>query len=298
MGASMTVMNIVEAYDSHQLDALDKNLSMGCDLFLSDADAKEKFIDFVKKDTWKDMLLAKDACDRILKENLDGMTDISSDIYSQFILSSKPTPLAQTFSKENHRAWEQRPTDYIDDTKKKLRTILLATIFPLFLKSAQYKAYLEMKSYDSEVVTDLPPDRNFDDSTAEERLDSMLSMTPSLNTKAVLSDATASIDVVELKHLLSSGHWIRNVLGTVEDLRLCVSIATARAERPGFPLIYVNKAFEQTTGYPRSEIVGQNCRFLQSKNTEEDQIQLLVTALAKAQPVKVVLTNRRKDGTG
>jgi PAS domain S-box-containing protein len=31
----------------------------------------------------------------------------------------------------------------------------------------------------------------------------------------------------------------------------------------GFPLVYVNAEFERVTGYPREEIIGQNCRFLQ-----------------------------------
>ena len=101
-----------------------------------------------------------------------------------------------------------------------------------------------------------------------------------------------------MKNLLSAGQWIRNIFAAVEDLRLCVSIATASNERRGFPLIYVNKAFEQTTGYSRSQIVGQNCKFLQSDKTEQDQILQLSNALAEAQPVKVAITNRRKDGSG
>lgn len=52
------------------------------------------------------------------------------------------------------------------------------------------------------------------------------------------------------------------------------------------------------SGYKRSEIVGQNCRFLQGKSSEKEQIQLMSRALATAQPIKLALTNRRKDGSG
>jgi len=64
----------------------------------------------------------------------------------------------------------------------------------------------------------------------------------------------------------------------------------------GFPLIYVNKQFEVTTGYQRSEILGQNCRFLQSDVAEEASIKRLSEALRSAQPVKAAITNKNKNG--
>ncbi|KAJ1406442.1 hypothetical protein B484DRAFT_354062, partial [Ochromonadaceae sp. CCMP2298] len=58
-------------------------------------------------------------------------------------------------------------------------------------------------------------------------------------------------------------------------------------ERPGFPLVYVNKRFETTTGYSREEIVGKNCKFLQSDKSEPSQIKKLSRSLKSAKPVKV-----------
>jgi PAS domain S-box-containing protein len=76
-----------------------------------------------------------------------------------------------------------------------------------------------------------------------------------------------------------------------------VSLSTASKDRPGFPLIYVNTAFEVTTGYLRKDIVGRNCRFLQRGKGEPEAVKLLADALRDAQPVKVPITNFRRDGT-
>ena len=83
---------------------------------------------------------------------------------------------------------------------------------------------------------------------------------------------------------------------------MCVSLAAANKELPGFPLMYVNAAFENTTGYPREEIIGKNCRFLQmgriaEHKSEDEAISLMSKALREGKQVKVAITNFKKDGS-
>ena len=105
-----------------------------------------------------------------------------------------------------------------------------------------------------------------------------------------------AIDAHELDRLYASGSWLTSLLVAVENLPICVSIATASKKRRGFPLIYVNACFERTTGYTRKEIIGRNCRFLQSEVSEPESLQRLTSSLAEAKPLKVSITNIRKDG--
>jgi PAS domain S-box-containing protein len=63
------------------------------------------------------------------------------------------------------------------------------------------------------------------------------------------------------------------------------------------PLIYVNKGFELVTGYSREEIIGSNCRFLQGKDTEQPQLEILKHAIRAGIDCQVILKNYRKDGT-
>ena len=58
----------------------------------------------------------------------------------------------------------------------------------------------------------------------------------------------------ELDYLLASGRWTANLFSSVENLKFCVTLATADPARPGFPLIYVNKAFEIMTGDPAIKV--------------------------------------------
>lgn len=62
------------------------------------------------------------------------------------------------------------------------------------------------------------------------------------------------------------------------------------------PLVYVNDAFEEVTGYSRSEAVGNNCRFLQGEQTDPENVAVLREAIEKEKPVTVDLRNYRKDG--
>ncbi|MBG1240142.1 PAS domain S-box protein [Nostoc sp. NZL] len=63
------------------------------------------------------------------------------------------------------------------------------------------------------------------------------------------------------------------------------------------PVIYVNRAFEQITGYSATDVIGQNCRFLQRTDTQQPALNDLRSSIQAGTSCKVVLRNYRKDGT-
>src|SRR5690554_3470312 len=69
------------------------------------------------------------------------------------------------------------------------------------------------------------------------------------------------------------------------------------AQQPDHPVVYVNPAFCEITGYPRKEVLGQNCRFLQGDGTSPEALDAIRKGLADKTEVDVVLLNYRKDGT-
>lgn len=67
---------------------------------------------------------------------------------------------------------------------------------------------------------------------------------------------------------------------------------------PDDPIQYVNPAFEQITGYSAKEAIGKNCRFLQVPDkVDEESVQQIKEALQNGKSCKVVIQNRKKDGS-
>lgn len=62
------------------------------------------------------------------------------------------------------------------------------------------------------------------------------------------------------------------------------------------PLVYVNEAFEDVTGYPREEVLGRNCRFLQGEESDSEAVAEMAEAIDVEEPVSVELVNYREDG--
>ena len=66
---------------------------------------------------------------------------------------------------------------------------------------------------------------------------------------------------------------------------------------PDNPLVFVNPAFERTTGYLGADVVGRNCRFLQGPDTDPAAVQRVRDAMAGEQFATITLLNYRKDGS-
>ena len=254
-----------------------------------DSSSKQAFINFLKKSGyWSDVLGTEQKDD-----NSEGYAEEKFGDYlvpeniSLASIESRLSKSKNLFSSE---------TDEINSCM----SILFAGLIPIFLKSVEYEQWLKCRTADTVVekpfVTTEGKGKTTPNETREMRLQNLLSNHGDYCLHKLLV-AFTSTDTKELSQILAHEEWFNAFAQQVEDLPICVSLATARQDRRGFPLIYVNKEFERITQFQRSDIVGQNCRFLQSTKSEPQQIQRMVDALANARPVKIVLTNKRKDGS-
>ena len=80
----------------------------------------------------------------------------------------------------------------------------------------------------------------------------------------------------------------------VHDTRMPIVVTDPRL--PDNPLVYVNDALCELTGYARHELIGRNCRLLQGPDSCKASIEQLNIALKKQRPVHIDILNYRKNG--
>lgn len=69
------------------------------------------------------------------------------------------------------------------------------------------------------------------------------------------------------------------------------------AAQEGWPVVYLNHAFEQLTGYSRDELLGRSLACLQQGENQQEGLSLVRAALRDGIACRVVLNNYKKDGT-
>src|SRR5579875_1123264 len=85
-------------------------------------------------------------------------------------------------------------------------------------------------------------------------------------------------------------------LVAVERTRMPMVVTDPR--QPDNPIVLANAAFLQLTGYEAEEVLGRNCRFLQGRDTDPADVDLIRRELAKGEDhISVELLNYRKDGS-
>jgi diguanylate cyclase (GGDEF)-like protein/PAS domain S-box-containing protein len=73
-------------------------------------------------------------------------------------------------------------------------------------------------------------------------------------------------------------------------------VTLADARQPDMPLIYVNPSFERITGFPKHEVIGKNCRFLQCSDKNQPERQIMQRALKQGTNCHVLFRNYKKSG--
>jgi len=86
----------------------------------------------------------------------------------------------------------------------------------------------------------------------------------------------------------------RDALDGFSRMRLAMVITNPGIEDN--PIVYVNDAFERTTGYARSAAIGRNCRFLQGEDTDKRTVDAVRRAIAAGEDITVDITNYRANG--
>jgi PAS domain S-box-containing protein len=79
--------------------------------------------------------------------------------------------------------------------------------------------------------------------------------------------------------------------------RLAQGVVITDGTRPDTPIVYVNRAFEELTGYSADEMLGRNASFLDGAETDPQTIAGIKHALATAEPFDGELVTYRKDGS-
>jgi PAS domain S-box-containing protein len=66
---------------------------------------------------------------------------------------------------------------------------------------------------------------------------------------------------------------------------------------PDNPIVYCSDSFCELTGYSRNEIIGRNCRFLQTTETDPRAVETVRKAIESGSDCTTVLLNAKSDGT-
>ncbi|WP_292289922.1 PAS domain-containing protein [Marivita sp.] len=75
-----------------------------------------------------------------------------------------------------------------------------------------------------------------------------------------------------------------------------VAMVLTNPRLPDNPIVYVNRAFQNLTGYTSDMALGRNCRFLQCDQTSEAKVADLRNAVAQGEEHSTVLLNARANG--
>ncbi len=98
-----------------------------------------------------------------------------------------------------------------------------------------------------------------------------------------------AVDVTQRERLMQEYRRLTTILEQADESIMVTDVDGK--------IVYVNPAFERTTGYDEGEAIGQNPRFLQSGEHDELFYRILWDTINSGEVWRGVFVNRRKDGS-
>ncbi len=102
-------------------------------------------------------------------------------------------------------------------------------------------------------------------------------------------------DVGESQEIPEADKPKSSVMAIIENSPIASVVSNPRL--PDNPLVAVNDAFVELTGYDRDFIIGRNCRFLAGEATEPWLTEEIRRGVRERKSVLVEILNYKKDGT-
>ncbi|KAI3717175.1 hypothetical protein L1987_68607 [Smallanthus sonchifolius] len=85
---------------------------------------------------------------------------------------------------------------------------------------------------------------------------------------------------------------LKDALATLQQ-----TFVVSDATKPDCPIMYASSGFFTMTGYSSKEVIGRNCRFLQGKDTDQNEVDKIRQAVKTGTSYCGRLYNYKKDGT-
>jgi PAS domain S-box-containing protein len=276
--------------------------------------AFKQFVIFERADEVMKLYLGVGKIEQMASPTVEAMASDIDNIFTLFI--ENETAMQVFVSKGLYDellafiSSDKTDVDYMAKARDILESIESETVFIMardqfnrFILSKYYKQWRATESSHAIAQTALDAEKesllnkNIDKNKKSESTISLRKKKKPVRRPSEISvRAFSSGDKNEISKLLGSESWLAALLAAVEALPLAFSLSTARRDRRGFPLMYVNKHFEKLTGYDRADVLGRNCKFLQCPESEKAQTTILNDALRSEKPARVVITNMTKDG--
>jgi PAS domain S-box-containing protein len=107
----------------------------------------------------------------------------------------------------------------------------------------------------------------------------------------------SSIDNLEVIKIVNADSWLTTLLARAESLPIGLTLLSARSDRKGYPLVYVNKFYEEQSGYEKTEMLGHRWNFLLGTEIDQKTMQVVYKSVKYAKQIKVFINSPRKNGS-
>ena len=113
--------------------------------------------------------------------------------------------------------------------------------------------------------------------------------------KSIFKSRAKSRAISQTRHVRSELRLLQDGMAKLNNIVVITEVQASAT--PRHKIVYVNEAFEKSTGYSQAEVIGRSPCLLQGQGSQHAELARIHLALEQAEPVHAELVNYKKDGT-